>query len=101
MLVRVDSAAAFGIKAYLVSGEVDLSSGRKLDLKRAGPPDTTVRESSEWIHAVLRKCGYTPIPDQIANNLAPVDSTTLSIIVGFSVSGSRSATSLGRVSKHP
>ncbi|MBN2318969.1 MAG: YifB family Mg chelatase-like AAA ATPase [Acidobacteria bacterium] len=73
MLYRVYSAAVFGIKAYLVSVEVDLSSGQKLDLKMVGLPDTAVRESSERIHAALRNCGYTLPPQHITINLAPAD----------------------------
>ena len=73
MLFRVYSAAVFGIKAYPVSVEVDFSTGRKLDLKVVGLPDTAVRESSERIHAALRNCGYTLPPRHITVNLAPAD----------------------------
>lgn len=73
MLFRVYSAAVFGINAYPVSVEVDFSTGRKLDLKVVGLPDTAVRESSERIHAALRNCGYTLPPQHITINLAPAD----------------------------
>ncbi len=73
MLFRVYSAAVFGIKAFPVSVEVDFSTGRKLDLKVVGLPDTAVRESSERIHAALRNCGYTLPPRHITVNLAPAD----------------------------
>ncbi|MBN2242272.1 MAG: YifB family Mg chelatase-like AAA ATPase [Acidobacteria bacterium] len=73
MLYRVYSAAVFGIQAHLVSVEVDLSSGQKLDLKMVGLPDTAVRESSERIHAALRNCGYMLPPHHITINLAPAD----------------------------
>jgi magnesium chelatase family protein len=73
MLFRVYSAAVFGIQAYPVSVEVDLSSGQKLNLMMVGLPDTAVRESSERIKAALRNCGF-PLPDQhITINLAPAD----------------------------
>ena len=58
MLFRVQSAAVFGIKAYPVAVEVDLSSGEKLALMTVGLPDTAVRESGERVKAVLRNCGY-------------------------------------------
>ena len=58
MLFRVQSAAVFGIKAYPVSVEVDLSSGQKLNLMTVGLPDTAVRESSERVKAALRNCGF-------------------------------------------
>ncbi len=73
MLFRVYSAATFGIKAYPVSVEVDLSSGQKLDLKMVGLPDTAVRESSERIRSALRHCGYTLPSQHITINLAPAD----------------------------
>jgi len=73
MLFRVQSAAVFGIKAYLISVEVDLSSGQKLNLMTVGLPDTAVRESSERVKAALRNCGYDLPPQHITINLAPAD----------------------------
>jgi magnesium chelatase family protein len=73
MLFRVQSAAVFGIKAYPVSVEVDLSTGRKLDMMTVGLPDTAVRESSERVKAALRNCGYVLPPQHITINLAPAD----------------------------
>src|SRR5213083_962497 len=73
MLFRVQSAAVFGINAYPVSVEVDLSSGEKLALMTVGLPDPAVRESKERVKAALRNCGY-PLPAQhITINLAPAD----------------------------
>ncbi len=73
MLFRVQSAAVFGIKAYPVSVEVDLSRGQKLDLMTVGLPDTAVRESSERVKSALRNCGYILPPQHITINLAPAD----------------------------
>lgn len=73
MLFRVYSAAVFGIKAYPVSVEVDLSSGQKLNLKMVGLPDTAVRESSERIHAAIRNCGFSLPAQHITINLAPAN----------------------------
>jgi magnesium chelatase family protein len=73
MLFRIYSAAVFGIQAYPVSVEVDLSCGQKLDLKTVGLPDTAVRESRERVKSALRNCGFS-LPDQhITINLAPAD----------------------------
>ena len=58
MLYRVQSAAVFGIKAYPISVEVDLSTGQKLNMMTVGLPDTAVRESSERVKAALRNCGH-------------------------------------------
>jgi magnesium chelatase family protein len=73
MLFRVQSAAVFGIKAYPISVEVDLSLGQKLNLMTVGLPDTAVRESSERVKAALRNCGYVLPPQRITINLAPAD----------------------------
>jgi magnesium chelatase family protein len=73
MLFRVQSAAVFGIKAYPISVEVDLSSGRRLNMMTVGLPDTAVRESSERVKAALRNCGYGLPAQHITINLAPAD----------------------------
>jgi magnesium chelatase family protein len=73
MLFRVNSAAVFGIQAYPVSVEVDLSSGQKLDLKTVGLPDAAVRESRERVRAALRNCGFFLPEQHITINLAPAD----------------------------
>jgi magnesium chelatase family protein len=73
MLFRVQSAAVFGITAYPISVEVDLSSGQKLNMMTVGLPDTAVRESSERVKAALRNCGYPLPPQHITINLAPAD----------------------------
>jgi len=73
MLFRVQSAAVFGIKAYPIWVEVDLSVGQKLNLMTVGLPDTAVRESSERVKAALRNCGYILPPQHITINLAPAD----------------------------
>jgi magnesium chelatase family protein len=73
MLFRVQSAAVFGIKAYLVAVEVDLTAGQKLNFLTVGLPDTAVRESSERVRAALRNCGYQLPPQRITINLAPAD----------------------------
>ena len=73
MLFRVQSAAVFGIKAHMISVEVDLSSGDKLNLMTVGLPDTAVRESSQRVKAALRNCGFVLPPQHITINLAPAD----------------------------
>jgi magnesium chelatase family protein len=73
MLFRVQSAAVFGIKAFPISVEVDLSSGRKLDFMTVGLPDTAVRESSERVKSALRNCGFVLPSQHITINLAPAD----------------------------
>ncbi len=73
MLYRVQSAAVFGIRAYPISVEVDLSGGEKLNMMTVGLPDTAVRESSQRVRAALRNCGYDLPAQHITINLAPAD----------------------------
>jgi len=73
MLFRVQSAAVFGIKAYPIYVEVDLSSGRTLELMTVGLPDTAVRESSQRVKSALRNCGFVLPAQHITINLAPAD----------------------------
>jgi magnesium chelatase family protein len=73
MLFRVQSAAVFGIEAYPISVEVDLSIGQKLKFLTVGLPDPAVRESSERVKAALRNCGFNLPPQRITINLAPAD----------------------------
>jgi magnesium chelatase family protein len=73
MLFRVHSAAVFGIKAYPVSVEVDLSFGDKLSLMTVGLPDAAVRESSQRVKSALRNCGFMLPKQCVTINLAPAD----------------------------
>ncbi|HSW40603.1 MAG TPA: magnesium chelatase domain-containing protein, partial [Acidobacteriota bacterium] len=73
MLFRVQSAAVFGIRAYPINVEVDLSTGDNLKLKTVGLPDAAVRESSQRVKAALRNCGFILPAKSITINLAPAD----------------------------
>ena len=58
MLFKTQSAAAYGIDAYLVEVEVDVGSARMQDFNVVGLPDNAVKESRERIKSALRNCGY-------------------------------------------
>lgn len=72
MLVKVRSAALFGIDAYLVDVEVDLSPYGNKDFTVVGLPDAAVRESSQRVRGALKNCGYH-CGESITVNLAPAD----------------------------
>ena len=72
MLFKVSSASLYGIEAYLVEVEVDVSLGLPA-FTTVGLPDTAIRESKERIRAALRNCGYGFPPRKIVVNLAPAD----------------------------
>jgi magnesium chelatase family protein len=72
MLFKTFSAAVFGIDAYLVEVEVDVSAG-KGDFMTVGLPDAAVRESRERIKAAIKNCGLDFPFQNITVNLAPAD----------------------------
>src|SRR5207244_9800533 len=72
MLFRTFSAAVFGIDAYLVDVEVDISAGNG-NFMTVGLPDAAVRESRERIKSAIKNCGLDFPFQNITVNLAPAD----------------------------
>jgi len=72
MLFKTFSAAVFGIDAYLVGVEVDISAGNA-NFMTVGLPDAAVRESRERIRSAIKNCGLDFPFQNITVNLAPAD----------------------------
>jgi len=72
MLFKIFSASLYGIEAYLVEVEVDISLGIP-DFVIVGLPDAAVRESRERVKAALKNCGYKFPSRKVIINLAPAD----------------------------
>jgi len=72
MLFKALSAAVFGIDAYPVEVEVDISAGLP-NFTTVGLPDAAVRESRERIQSAIRNCGLEFPFQKITVNLAPAD----------------------------
>jgi magnesium chelatase family protein len=72
MLFKINSASLYGIEAYLVEVEVDISLGIP-DFVIVGLPDAAVRESRERVKAALKNCGYKFPSRKVVINLAPAD----------------------------
>jgi len=72
MLARLSSAAVFGVEAYPVRIEVDVSFGLP-SFTMVGLPDTTVRESRDRVRLAIRNSGLEFPPHRITVNLAPAD----------------------------
>jgi magnesium chelatase family protein len=72
MLFKTFSAAVFGIDAYLVEVEVDISAGNG-NFMTVGLPDAAVRESRERIKSAIKNCGLEFPFQNITVNLAPAD----------------------------
>lgn len=74
MLFKTLSAAVFGIDAYLVEAEVDVSPAYQGNFTVVGLPDIAVKESRERIKSALRNCGFDfPSNQAVTVNLAPAD----------------------------
>src|SRR5438093_2788291 len=72
MLFKALSAAVYGIDAYVVEVEVDISAGNGVFLT-VGLPDAAVKESKERIKSAIKNCGLDFPFQNITVNLAPAD----------------------------
>ncbi len=72
MLFKALSAAVFGIDAYIVEVEVDISAGMG-NFLTVGLPDAAVKESKERIKAAIKNCELDYPFQNITINLAPAD----------------------------
>ena len=77
MLFKTLSAAVFGIDAYVVDVEIDLTprsgDGMSSVFTMVGLPDTAIRESRERIRAAINNCGFFFPIHRVTVNLAPAD----------------------------
>ena len=72
MLSTVFSSAVFGIDAFSVEVEVDISNGLPA-FNIVGLPDAACRESADRVRAAIKNSGY-PFPERkVTVNLAPAD----------------------------
>ena len=72
MLATLRTAAVFGVEAYLVFVEVDVSFGLPT-FTMVGLPDASVRESRERVRSAIRNSGREFPLQRITVNLAPAD----------------------------
>jgi magnesium chelatase family protein len=73
MLFKTRSAAVYGIEAYLVDVEANISTGGNGEFYIVGLPDTAVRESRSRVIAAIRNNGFGSPYQRITVNLAPAD----------------------------
>ncbi len=72
MVARIRSIGLFGIDAYMVETEADISKGHQaFDI--VGLPDSAVRESRDRVRAAIKNSGYKYPLGHITVNLAPAD----------------------------
>ena len=72
MLACLRSAAVFGIEAFPVHVEVDVSFGMP-SFNMVGLPDPSVRESRDRVRSAIRNSGFEFPSHRITVNLAPAD----------------------------
>ena len=72
MLACVRTAAVFGIEAFTIQVEVDVSFGLPA-FTMVGLPDASVRESRDRVRSAIRNSGFEFPPHRITVNLAPAD----------------------------
>src|SRR2546423_15487463 len=73
MLFKTRSAAVYGIEAYLVDVEVNISTGRSGPVGIVGLPDAAVRESRNRVLPAIRNNGFGAPYQRIVINLGPAD----------------------------
>lgn len=72
MFASVLSMGVFGMDAYMVNVEIDISSGMpSFDI--VGLPDTAVKESRDRVRSAIKNSGYEFPLGKIVVNLAPAD----------------------------
>ncbi len=72
MFAKISSLGLFGLNAFHVDVEIDISRGQpQFDI--VGLPDAVVRESRERIRAALRACSISFPVASVMVNLAPAD----------------------------
>ena len=72
MFTRLHSAGIFGIEAYMVEVEADISVGMSaFDI--VGLPDAAVKESRDRVRSALKNSGFKFPNTRITVNLAPAD----------------------------
>ena len=72
MVAKTHSMGLFGMEAFPVEVETDLSTGLP-SFEIVGLPDAAVKESRDRVRAALKNCGYDFPVGRITMNLAPAD----------------------------
>src|SRR4030095_14174629 len=70
MLACLRTAAVFGVEAWPVHVEVDVSFGLP-GFTMVGLPDASVRERRDRVRSAIRKSGFEFPPHRITVNLSP------------------------------
>ena len=72
MFAHLNSIGLYGMDAFEVNVEADISNGLP-GFDVVGLPDTAVKESRDRVRSALKNCGFTFPMSRITVNLAPAD----------------------------
>ena len=72
MVAKTHSMGFFGMEAFPVEVETDLSAGLPA-FELVGLPDAAVKESKDRVRSAIKNCGYQFPVGRITMNLAPAD----------------------------
>ncbi len=72
MVAKIHSMGIYGMEAFPVEVETDLSSGLPA-FEVVGLPDAAVKESRDRVRAAMKNCGFDFPVSRITMNLAPAD----------------------------
>ncbi len=72
MVVNIKSMGLFGMDAFPVSVETDVSSGISA-FEIVGLPDASIKEARDRVRSAIRNCGFEFPTKRIVVNLAPAD----------------------------
>ncbi|WP_312644318.1 YifB family Mg chelatase-like AAA ATPase [Hydrogenoanaerobacterium sp.] len=72
MFTSINSFGLFGMNAYRVAVEIDLSRGMPI-FEMVGLPDTAVKESRDRVRSAIKNGGYEFPVGRVVVNLAPAD----------------------------
>ena len=72
MVAKIYSMGTYGLEAFPVEVETDLSSGLPV-FEVVGLPGTAVKESRDRVRAAMKNCGFDFPVSRITMNLAPAD----------------------------
>ncbi|MBA3065702.1 YifB family Mg chelatase-like AAA ATPase [bacterium] len=72
MLKQIKTFSLYGIKAYIVTAEIDIGRGLP-SCSIVGLPDTSVREARDRLHSALANSGFKMPSSRILINLSPAN----------------------------
>ena len=72
MFIKINSFGLFGMDAYSVSVEIDISRGIPI-FDMVGLPDIAVKESRDRVRSAIKNCGCAFPLGRVIVNLAPAD----------------------------